>query len=32
MLVFHGTRFPVIQHEAGMIPRFCRMLGNQFFW
>ena len=31
--VFMGyiAALSIIQHEPGMIPRFCRMLGDEFF-
>ena len=28
ILVFDGTGLTVIEHEAGVVPRFCRMLGD----
>ena len=31
ILVFDGARLTVIEHEAGVVPRFCRMLGDEFF-
>ena len=31
ILVFDGAGLAVIEHEAGVVPRFCRMLGNEFF-
>ena len=31
ILVFHGAGLTVIEHEAGVVPRFGRMLGNEFF-
>lgn len=31
--IFMGyvTALSVIEHEPGVIPRFCRMLGDEFF-
>mgnify|MGYP000043104808 CR=1 FL=1 len=31
ILVFDGAGLTVIEHEAGVVPRFSRMLGNEFF-
>ena len=31
ILVFDGAGLTVIEHEAGVVPRFSRMLGDEFF-